>query len=910
MRASWKFSSAIVAVAILGAGAPAFAQDAAAPGAKQADDGSIADIVVTATRREETLNRIPVAVQALSGDALQNLNVTNFDKLIEFLPNVQAASQGPGTSAIYIRGLSTDTPGLQIVGTAGAAPNVALYLNDAPAATPGRNLDVYAADLQRVEVLAGPQGTLFGASSMGGAVRYITNKPDLHEFHAGFTGSYAMTKGGKDSVAGQAYVNIPVIDDKFAIRLVVYNDQQGGYIDNVAGTYQMPFNGHVGEAGKLPEGNPLLVRRALESCTGVVNCTGSTYRAPVRQKINNDQFVENNFNDASYIGGRLAATFKLNDDWSIDVMHMRQRLKTDGVFNYEPGVGDLKVTQFNPNSLRDDVDLTTLTIKGRLGFLDVIYSGSYLNRTSVQKADYASYSNIGLFLPYYECDRGVYYTAAYNGNIGNTCYTPSKSYKVRNENKRYTHELRISTPSTGRIRATAGVFYDVNKLNDNTDWSYLQQSAGFINQRRANPAVNPFDAALKPIGVGFFNDVQRRDRQFAIFGEAAFDIVPEKLTLTLGARYYDERASQNGSSNMSFPQYSATANCPASPGGRAVYNASTGTYSAGPTPPQYYSCSANLNEVLKAVSPAKYTGLLKKANLTYRLGDRSLVYATYSEGYRPGGFNRKPCNIGSATCPTAADFAKLAVYVPDEVKNYEIGAKFSLLNRSLQINLAAYQIDWSNIQITLFDQNISNQTFTTNLVDARIKGIEGDVTWRATPELTFNAAGSYNDSSLTRYRKNTVVLLPLGSPLSNSPKFQFNIRMRYEKQLASGLKPYFQASFHHVGSSISSIIDNVSIRYPTFNATAGYAPSVPVTYNGVTIRPGDVVTPLRASQPQASYNTFSAAFGFSRDNWTLELFGENLTDERPELYKSGNDGELRITTSRPRTIGVRVSFSM
>jgi outer membrane receptor protein involved in Fe transport len=899
MKASWKRSTAAFVLAALGAGGtPALAQQAA-PAAEAEADRGIADIIVTATRREENLNKIPVAIQALTGESLAELNVTNFDKLLEFLPNVQAASQGPGTSAIYIRGLSTDTPGLQIVGTAGAAPNVALYLNDAPAATPGRNLDVYAADLQRVEVLAGPQGTLFGASSMGGAVRYITNKPDLKEFHAGFTGSYAMTKGGKNSVAGQAFINIPVVDDKFGIRLVVYNDQQGGYIDNVAGTYQMPFNGHVGEAGKLPEGNPLLVRRALESCTGVVNCTGSTYKAPIRQKINNDQFVENNFNDASYIGGRIAATFKLSDDWSIDLMHMRQRLKTDGVFNYEPGVGDLKVTQFNPNSLRDNVNLSTLTINGRLGALDLIYSGSYLNRNSVQKADYASYSNIGLFLPYYECDRGIYYTAAYNGNIGNTCYTPSKSYRVRNKNQRITHELRISTPTTGRFRANAGVFYDINKLKDNTDWSYLQQAAGFIYRRSANPAVNPFDTAVKPIAVGFFNDVQRRDRQLAIFGEAAFDIVPEKLTLTLGARYYNEQASQNGSSNTSFGF-----------GSRGIYNPVTGTYSAAAVPPQFYGISANLNTVLKDVSPAKYHGLLKKANLTYKIGERSLIYATYSEGYRPGGFNRKPCNIGSATCPTAADFAKLAVYVPDEVTNYEIGGKFSLLDRTLQINVAAYKIDWSNIQITLFDQNISNQTFTTNLVDAKIKGIEGDVTWRATPELTFNIAGSYNDSSLTKYRKNTVVLLPLGSSLSNSPKFQSNIRMRYETELASGLKPYFQASFHHVGSSISSIIDNVSIRYPTFNATAGYAPSVPVTYNGVTVRPGDVVTPLRGAQPQSSYNTFSAAIGINKDNWGIELFAENLTDERPELYKSGNDGELRITTSRPRTIGLRASFKM
>lgn len=896
MKAKWNLSAAAIALVAVGAGvSPAVAQTA--PAAES--DRGIADIVVTATRREENLNSIPVAIQALTGQSLTQLNVTNFDKLIEFLPNVQAASQGPGTSAIYIRGLSTDTPGLQIVGTAGSAPNVALYLNDAPAATPGRNLDVYAADLQRVEVLAGPQGTLFGASSMGGAVRYITNKPDLQEFHAGFTGSYSTTKGGEASASGQAFINIPVIKDKFAVRVVVYNDQQGGYIDNVAGTYQMPFNGHVGEAGKLPEGNPLLVRRALESCTGVVNCTGSTYNAPVRQTINNARFVEDNYNDASYIGGRIAATYQISDDWSIDFMHMTQRLKTDGVFNYDPAVGDLKVTQFNPNSLRDDTDLSTLTIKGRLGILDLIYTGSYLNRLSVQKADYARYSNIGLFLPYYECDRGVYYTAAYNGNIGNTCYTPNKSYQVRNKNQRWTQEFRVSTPATGRFRATAGVFYDVNKLFDNTDWSYLQQAAGFIYQRAPNPAVAPYDPNIKPIQVGFFNDVQRRDRQFAVFGEAAFDIIPDRLTLTLGARYYNEKASQNGSSSTSFGF-----------GSRGIYNPATGTYSAAAVPPQYYGISANLNTILKDVSPTTYSGVLKKANLTYKIGERSLVYATYSEGFRPGGFNRKPCNIGSTTCPTAADFARLASYVPDEVKNYEIGAKLSLFNRSLQINLAAYRIDWSNIQITLFDQNISNQTFTTNLVDARIKGIEGDVTWRATPELTINAAASYNDSELTKYRKNTVVLLPLGSSLSNSPKFQGNIRLRYEKELASGLRPYFQVSYHHVGSSISSIIDNVSIRYPTFNATAGYAASVPVTYNGVTVRPGDIVTPLRGALPQAAYDTFSAAIGVNRDMWGIEIFGENLTDARPELYKSGNDGNLRITTSRPRTIGVRVSFKM
>ena len=902
MKKNWKLSTAAVALSIFGAGiTSAQAQTAATATA----DRGIEDIVVTATRREEAVNKIPLAIQALGGESLQKLNIVNFEKLVEYLPNVRTASQGPGTSAMYIRGLSTDTPGLQITGTAGSQPNVALYLNDAPSSMPGRNLDVYAVDLQRVEVLAGPQGTLFGASAMGGAVRYITNKPDMKEYHTGFDGSYSFTKGGDESASGSAFINVPIIEGKLAARLIIYSDHQGGYIDNVAGTYQMPFDGHVGEAGKLPTGNPLLVTRALQSCVGVTDCNGSNYHVPVRQSINNDTFVKNNFNDAIYTGARLAVSYNINDNWSVDVMHMRQSLKTNGVFNYEPGVGDLKVTQFGPNYLRDDWDVSTVTLKGRLGMLDLIYNGSFLNHTAVQQADYASYSNIGLYLPYYECDKGVYYSAAYNGNIGNTCYTPTKSYKVRNDNKRNTQELRVITPSDKRLRATGGVFFDQNTLYDNTDWSYTQQAAGFIYPRAPNPLVNAHDGSVRPVAVGFFNDMTRKDRQFAVYGEVSYDIIPEKLIATGGARYYDEQASQTGSSNMSFPLYAnkATENCPAYQGGRGVYDPVTGTYHAAANPPPYYACSANLADTLKGLSPATYTGTIYKANLTYKYDNGSLVYATYSEGFRPGGFNRKPCNASGPECDS------LKAYVPDTVANYEVGTKLSLLDRTLQINLAAYQIDWKNIQMTVFDQNVSNQTFTTNFTDARIRGIEGDMAWRATRELTFNGGFSYNDSELTKYRKQATVLVPIGSPLALSPKIQGNIRVRYETELASGLRPFAQAGFHFVDKSISSDIDNVSIRMPTFDANAGYPQSgqASVTYNGVTVNPGDVIVPLKGALEQKAYSTISGAFGAAKDNWTVEIFGENLTDERPELYKSGNDGELRITTSRPRSFGVRLS---
>ncbi|MBC7521335.1 MAG: TonB-dependent receptor plug domain-containing protein, partial [Sandarakinorhabdus sp.] len=393
-------STAVAVVAVLGAGAaPAMAQQATAAAAETRSDG-IADIVVTATRRSQNLQDVPIAVTALSGDTLRQLGVVNFDKLIEFLPNVRTGGRGPGQSQIYIRGLSTDTQSILVAGSAGVNPNVALYLDDAPVSAPARNLDVYTADLQRVEVLAGPQGTLFGASAMGGAVRYITNKPDLGEFHAGFKGSYAFTKGGDESNSVEGFINVPIIKDKLAVRLVLYNDSRGGYIDNVPGSFRMQSNNNNG--------------------LGV----GST--AP-RPTITNSQFVEDNFNDASYRGGRISVKYQVNDDWSINAQHMRQQLKVDGVFDYDPLVGDLKVQRYNPDKLDDKFDQTSWSVDGRLGMLDVIYTGAYLNRRAVQQVDYTAYSNAGPFAAYYICKYPGYAS----------CATPRMSFQGNNRNTRF-----------------------------------------------------------------------------------------------------------------------------------------------------------------------------------------------------------------------------------------------------------------------------------------------------------------------------------------------------------------------------------------------------------------------------------------------------------------------------------------
>src|SRR5207249_9023387 len=170
-------------------------------------------------------------------DTLAKLNVTTFDDYVKYLPNVTSQGLGPGQNNIYMRGLSTAVGALQGSGVVGAFPNVAVYLDDQSAQLPGRNLDIYAADLERIEVLEGPQGTLFGAGAQAGVVRYITNKPKLDRVEANVSGSYAVTAHGDPSTTVEGVLNVPVIPDKFAVRLVAYNDSRGGYINNIPATF-------------------------------------------------------------------------------------------------------------------------------------------------------------------------------------------------------------------------------------------------------------------------------------------------------------------------------------------------------------------------------------------------------------------------------------------------------------------------------------------------------------------------------------------------------------------------------------------------------------------------------------------------------------------------------------------------
>ena len=539
-----------------------FSLSAVAQDAEEVEAKRLAPVTVTATKRAESAQSIPVAVNAIGEQQLEQLGVKNFNDYLLQLPGVTAGGSGPGQNTIYIRGLASTTPNLTTAGVAGLAPNVAFYLDEQPLAQPGRNLDVYAADLERVEVLSGPQGTLFGASSQAGTVRLITNKPNFDGVAASLKASTSFTEGGEMSNSVEAMLNVPV-SDKFALRGVVYTDNQGGYIDNVGGTRSAIESARFRPAGTVRD-NGTVVSANREGFQAGADLSGVNFIS-----ANNSSRVENDFNDTSYAGFRLSGLYDFNSDWSLLVSHAQQKLDSEGVFFADPELDDYDIERFSDDDLEDSFHNTSWTLEGRLGMLEALYTGAYTERTTDQTVDYSDYLFVGQYLPYYICDGSVTYPGA--AAPSGTCQSPNLFVKSSTETKVQTHELRFNTPRENRWRATFGAFYSDLELAELNDFTYPGSefavgfdgvTTGFApNYPLTNTAVTGeignaspgyfSDPGPFPTGVIFRNDVLRTDEQLGVFGEATFDLT-DQFAVTVGARWYDIEVDLEGSANSSF----------------------------------------------------------------------------------------------------------------------------------------------------------------------------------------------------------------------------------------------------------------------------------------------------------------------------------------------------------------------
>jgi iron complex outermembrane receptor protein len=334
--------------------------------AQSVSGNELEEVVVTATRRSENLQNVPIAITALTNTTLSELNVQTLEDFVKYLPNVSTAGVAPGQDEVYMRGLATTHQGSQVVGGTGAFPNVAVYLDDQSAQLPGRNLDIYAADLARIEVLEGPQGTLYGAGAQAGAVRYITNKPKLDVEEGSVDASYSTTAHGDPNSSGVAMINIPVIPGTLALRAVIYNDERGGYIHNIPSTFiRSPTDEGI-----------------AYYFNGVV--------PPNSQSLSNAALISRAFNPLTYKGARLSGLYQFNDDWSLLLQQSYQSMEADGVFAYDPQLGDLDVQQYNPSQDLDKFEDSAWTLNGRVGPVKLVYTGGYLVRNVNQTADYTN----------------------------------------------------------------------------------------------------------------------------------------------------------------------------------------------------------------------------------------------------------------------------------------------------------------------------------------------------------------------------------------------------------------------------------------------------------------------------------------------------------------------------------------
>jgi iron complex outermembrane recepter protein len=902
MKTSWKLSAAGFVLATLGAGgSPVLAQEAPAAEADRAV-GAVGDIIVTANRRDQSLQDVPVTLQAFSTDTLSKLNVTTINDLLKYTPNVTFSNNGPGQGAIFMRGLSAGFAGQQSSATIGGFPNVALYLDDQSMQFPARNADVYMADIERVEVLEGPQGTLFGGGAQAGVVRYITNKPKFDKFEGRMEGSFGGTSGGGVNGAFNAMVNLPIIDDRLAIRAVIYADHHGGYIDNKFSTFtRLPTD--LGAYYLAFGGNGNRLTPAQQTNDG---------------KYNNNALVEDNFNPVDYTGGRVSLGWQIAPDWDLLVSESYQNLQAKGTFatqsysfDYAPLTG-LSSTLFSPQYSKDKYSNTAVTLNGKIGDFKLIYTGAYLKRQISQQGDYTNYARAtyGIF---YQCTGGANYY--FDPGKAPFCHEPTSYWTDKVRNTHQSHEFRISSPDTGRFRVIAGAYYESFKIKDNQDWDYKTipqcnpaltaaaiRAAGTVclGLVAPNPAATLNVPGPRGPAVAFGEDIQRGYTQFAAFGSVDFDILPN-VTITGGTRYYNYKNYETGSVYSSF-----SASCYQAP---------------------VCVTGSNLNALgLKS----SYKGFKSKGVITWKPQEHTLIYGAFSQGFRPGAFNRGPSSrladpVADASGNRPRQLLVPAAYRPDNLTNWEVGLKTDLFDRKVTFNVSAYLMDWKDTQIGFFNPaaGFGNTAFGTNGPDYRIKGAEVQITARPSDGLTIQGSATYNDSKQSNspcfIANNPVAssfgkcitqtfsggrVIPVQSPFGNvggitpfSPHFQGNIRARYE-WAGKGDMNWFVAGGVNYTSSM-------------YNEPATY-PSGDVAGNGNVLGPNGIIVPattvLRYKMP--GYALSDAQIGFSRDDWTVTLFGDNLFNTHASTFTNSSQYIKTSTITRPRTYGIKISTKL
>ncbi|RIX27305.1 TonB-dependent receptor [Sphingomonas edaphi] len=832
---------------------PAFAQDTTTPPTEAApatttaapadEDNNV--IIVTATKREENLQDVPVSIQAIGTRRLDQLNISNFEDFTKQLPSVSFQTAQPGFTTVYMRGVASGGDGNH----SGSFPSVGFYLDEQPVTTIGGTLDVHIYDVARIESLAGPQGTLYGASSQAGTIRIITNKPEIGVLTGRVDAEINKVAHGGWGGSLEGMINVP-ISDRIAFRGVAFYQRDAGYIDNVFGSRTYTY-------------------------TGVNHPEWPS--APRTFDVDNEFALENNFNDLRTYGGRAALKIDLDDNWTVTPTIMHQNMKAHGVFYMDAAQDDLEVVRFRDDEIsKDKFTQAALTIEGKIGNFDITYAGAYMTRPTYGVTDYTDYTDA-----YDAAYEGLldYAYSAFFDNDGNVI-DPRQYITGGNHFKKLSQELRIASPTENRFRVIAGAFFQ-------------RQSNNILQEYRVDGLADELSVNGYPTLL-WLTKQKRVDKDYAVFGEASFDLTPQ-ITLTAGGRFYKFDNTLIGFAGFGKNPAFDEDQLGIYPPPNAVWGSSgvrrcltvnglqwrddedsaliEGGVSGTP-------CTNVGNVVDGKLVPrrSKDNGFIHRLNAQYKPTDDLMFYATWSRGFRPGGINRQPNS---------------PAYDPDFLTNYELGWKTTF--GPIRWNGAIYHQKWKEFQFSFLGEN--SLTVIQNGRDARVNGIETDISY-ASGGLSINAAAAYTDAKTKGNICNFAlgnsncdglddggdpdfVVTPSGTRLPVTPKFKASTTARYSWPMATG-RAHVQAGLSYQGSAAADLRQDV---------------------DGDGTNPNDFLGRIKSS---TIVDLFA---GYDWRKYNVQLFVTNLFDERNELSRfvvCSICTQTKIVPGRPRTIGLRL----
>jgi outer membrane receptor protein involved in Fe transport len=803
---------------------------------------------VSAHKREESVLDIPASVQALTADDLKNIQAKNMADYTRFIPSVNIVDSGAGSIDVVFRGTTV------AAGYIGASSS-SLYLDETSLTTLGSQPSVRMVDIARVEALSGPQGTLYGSDSQAGTLRIISNQPALNTQEVILDVSAKDSSEGEMSYDGSLVVNIPVIEDKVAVRLVGFHAKDGGFIDNVFG-------------------NTIDTDRISGAPSGW-------------GELDNADVVEDDINDYVATGYRAAVSWQINEDWETTLSYLSQKTESGSYNAYNPYVGDLEIIKYNEEHYDMDYEVAGLVFKGDLGFAQFVSSTSYFDNEEDFTQDITSYQKS--FGSYYCRDNGAgpgpYYFNApgggvtYNGHYCVGATLDGDAFIAFDEDitsDRFSQEFRLSAEGD-TFDWLVGAYYEESSYSY-TEWfgyptkhpgvarnaergGLYEDSVSFAYHNTFNPGTGDLAGSRAPFNATNTTDLE----QFAVFGEVEWHVT-DKLDITLGARWFDRETQQFYTESQ--------------PEGFVGVK--------GERIPPYDETTSE-----SEISP--------KLSISYSFDDDQMIYGLYSVGYKPGGVNR-----------LRGEPQLQRDYDPDKLNNYEIGYKGTLMDGSMQLTLTGFYMDWQDFQFELLDPSftlcpelgldgpqvagVCGQPYQAGIVnagDAHIMGAYFELDWALSNNFTLG----FNGEWLEAESDTDVVIgdtdfggsfIPKGSDLPSTPEWTAAAWAEYTFPLEMiDADAYIRLQWSYSGARLNSftpepIADDTF--YPQWEDDA--------------------------------YDIGDLSVGIAGDTWETILFVSNITDERA-IYGHGYGGYSQAISSqgvdhidevyvnRPREVGIR-----